>query len=314
LINAALHSRMGASALRVAGLVALPELSAVRLEHALARLGVQTASAAALAALPGPELRRSVVVVQDAFTSHYDTGLVADFCELLQRLGFLPWLAPFRPNGKPQHVLGFLGAFERTAAANARMLRELAEAGVDLVGVDPSMTLTYRAEYLKALGKDAVPQVALPQEWLAARLPELRRTDANLSSAWAVLPHCTERTNAPAATAEWIGVFRKLGLELRIVASGCCGMAGLYGHERVHRSTSEHVYKLSWERIVEDRRHAGRLMATGYSCRCQVAEMEGVQLPHPLQVLLRTVKDSARESREKSTAPPVERDERHEEA
>ena len=32
--------------------------------------------------------RRSVVVVQDAFTSHYDTGVVLDVFELLARLGF----------------------------------------------------------------------------------------------------------------------------------------------------------------------------------------------------------------------------------
>ncbi len=35
-------------------------------------------------------------------------------------LGIRPWLAPFRPNGKPLHVHGFLGAFERVAAATPR--------------------------------------------------------------------------------------------------------------------------------------------------------------------------------------------------
>ncbi len=58
--------------------------------------------------------------MQDAFTSYYDTGVVLDFFELLSRLGFTPWLAPFKPNGKPQHVLGFLGEFERTAACQRR--------------------------------------------------------------------------------------------------------------------------------------------------------------------------------------------------
>ena len=39
---------------------------------------------------------------------------------LLIALGFRPWLAPFRPNGKPLHVHGFLGAFERLAARQRR--------------------------------------------------------------------------------------------------------------------------------------------------------------------------------------------------
>ena len=84
----------------------------------------------------------------------------------------MPWLAPFRPNGKPLHVHGFLGRFERVAARNAAMLRALAAESVPLVGLDPSMTLTYRSEY-KALGADSVPKVQLVQEWLAQRLDEL---------------------------------------------------------------------------------------------------------------------------------------------
>src|SRR3712207_7606316 len=40
---------------------------------------------------------------------------------------------------------GFLGMFERVARVNATMLHELAATGVELVGIDPSMTLTYRS-------------------------------------------------------------------------------------------------------------------------------------------------------------------------
>ena len=49
---------------------------------------------------------------------------VLDVIDLMTELGARPWLAPFRPNGKPLHVHGFLGAFARTAAANAAMLRD----------------------------------------------------------------------------------------------------------------------------------------------------------------------------------------------
>ena len=170
------------------------------------------------------------------------------------------------------------------------MLRELASTGVSLVGVDPSMTLAYRAEYVKALGKEAVPVISLPQEWLAERLDELPQLAAEGSPTWSLLPHCTERTNAPAATSDWVKVGRRLGVELQIAASGCCGMAGLYGHERANRSTSETIYGLSWGPILADARYAGRTLATGYSCRCQAGLVDGLQLMHPLQLLLRAVK------------------------
>jgi Fe-S oxidoreductase len=287
LVNALSHGRLGRRMARSVGLIALPELGTIDMHAELQRRGVRLATPSALNALNEVERRKSVVVVQDAFTTHYDTTVVLDFLELLQRLGFRPWLAPYHPNGKPQHVLGMLDEFERTARLNANMLSELAVTGVSLVGVEPSMTLAYRAEYVKALGKETVPEILLPQEWLAERLNELPELDADGTQAWTLLPHCTERTNAPAATSEWVRVARRLGVDLQIAASGCCGMAGLYGHESANRSTSETIYGLSWGPILVDARHAGRTVATGYSCRSQVKLIDGLQLSHPLQLLLR---------------------------
>ena len=126
------------------------------------------------------------------------------------------------------------------------------------------MTLAYRAEYVKSLGKETVPHVALPQEWLTQRLDELPQRAVNGAPSWTLLPHCTERTNAPAATSDWVKVGRRLGVDLQIASSGCCGMAGLYGHELANRSTSEAIYGLSWGPILADAGHAGRTVATGY--------------------------------------------------
>jgi len=313
LVNALTHSRLGRHMARRIGLVALPELDAIDMRATLKRKGVSVATPSALGALSEADRRKSVVVVQDAFTTHYDSAVVLDLLELLQRLGFRPWLAPFRPNGKPQHVLGLLDQFRRTAGLNAGMLSELASTGVSLVGLDPSMTLAYRAEYVKTLGKEAVPPITLPQEWLAQRLDELPQGSVDGQPAWMLLPHCTERTNAPAATADWVKVGRRLGVELQIAASGCCGMAGLYGHELANRPTSETIYGLSWGPILAEARHAGRTLATGYSCRCQVALIDGLQLMHPVQLLLRAVKGgAAAQSLHANTAAVRER-EHHEE-
>jgi Fe-S oxidoreductase len=131
-----------------------------------------------------------------------------------------------------------------------------------------------------------VPEVALPPEWLVRRLDELSELEFDGSHRWSLLPHCTERTNAPAATSQWLQLARRFGIELQIVQSGCCGMAGLYGHERANRKTSEAIYDMSWRSILSDPHSAGRTLATGYSCRCQAALMDGLQLAHPIQLLL----------------------------
>ena len=52
--------------------------------------GIKTATPQALAALSAAERARSVVVVQDAFTSHFEPGLVLDLLDLLAALGFIP--------------------------------------------------------------------------------------------------------------------------------------------------------------------------------------------------------------------------------
>ena len=290
LSNAFTSSRMGRAILANVGLVELPTLDTIDLHAELAARGVHEASVQALAGLSDAERAKSVIVVQDAFTSYYDAAVVLDFVELIGRLGFVPWIAPFRPNGKPQHVLGFLGAFERTARKNAAVLDQLASTGVPLVGVDPSMTLAYRAEYTKALGEQHVPAVKLPQEWLASRIDTLPQIPVDDANEWALLPHCTERTNAPGSVTDWQRVALRLGVQLQVLPSGCCGMAGLYGHERANRTRSEAIYRLSWAHHLADPRHAGRLTATGYSCRSQVGIVDDMQLLHPLQLLLRRVR------------------------
>ncbi len=165
------------------GLVAIPALSTFDLAGALGRLGVATATPLALRGLGAEERKKSVVIVQDAFTTHFEAELVADLCALLVELGFRPWLAPYRPNGKPLHVHGFLARFGQVAAEGAASLRALAAEGVPLVGLDPSMTLTYRSEYAAALPAGAVPKVEMVQEWLSGRLGEIAPREGGAASA-----------------------------------------------------------------------------------------------------------------------------------
>ncbi|WP_043838794.1 D-2-hydroxyglutarate dehydrogenase YdiJ [Muricoccus aerilatus] len=290
LYNAAVASAPGRAALRAVGLVDSPRLSGIDPGAALAARGVAFATPEALRALPVAERDRSVVLVQDAFTSFNETPLLLDVVELLQALGAHPWVAPFRPNGKPLHVHGFLGAFGKAAERNAAMLRALAATGVPLVGIDPSMALTYRSEYPDA-GVEA-PPVLLLQEWLAQRGGEVPQ--ARPQAPFRLLLHCTERTNAAASPREWRTAFGRHGLALEVVATGCCGMAGTYGHEAEHRAMSEHLYGLSWARHVAV---GGSLMATGYSCRSQVKRLDGVTLHHPAQALLAAIREGSGQSR-----------------
>ncbi|MDY7115733.1 FAD-linked oxidase C-terminal domain-containing protein [Halomonas sp. SSL-5] len=288
LYNAALGNRLVERLLAgPVGMVDSPTLSRASLRKQLAAWGVAEATPTSLGLLTDAQKARSVVIVQDAFTSYFEARLVMDIVELLSRLDIKVFVAPFSPNGKPLNVQGFLGAFERTAAKQARRLRALAEFGVPLVGIDPAMTLAYRQEYVKALGADAVPEVLLLQEWLVTRANTLAPRGLNLEDpGFRLLSHCTEATNAPGSPKAWQQLFAAFGLELELVATGCCGMSGTYGHEARNLETSKTIYAQSWQPVVEDASNRGRLLATGYSCRSQVKRLSETTLPHPLQALL----------------------------
>ena len=169
-------------------------------------------------------------------------------------------------------------------------MRDLGRQGLPLVGIDPSMTLTYRSEYAQALGGSELPKVQLLQEWLATRLDRIAPLQGG--GTLRLLPHCTERTNAPGAVRDWQAVFAHLGLRLDVPAAGCCGMAGTYGHEARHRATSEAIYGLSWARHVAEAPGC-TLLADGYSCRSQAKLVDGVRLRHPVQALLDHVRTGA---------------------
>lgn len=274
LVNTLLAERLG--------MVDSPTLSDFDFRATCRRFAVQTATPKRLAELDESLRARSLILVQDAFTRYFETPVFAAFIELASRLGYRVLLAPYSANGKPLHVQGFLGAFARTARRNARRLQALANFGIPLVGLDPAMTLVYRQEYAKLDGLDC-PAVLLPQEWLAEALPS---SDAEApSGSYRLLAHCTEKTNATAATALWGQVFRQAGLQLATQATGCCGMSGTYGHEARNLETSRAIFAQSWEPALA-REDAGEALATGYSCRSQTQRLRQQRLRHPIEALL----------------------------
>ncbi|MDF3136653.1 FAD-binding and (Fe-S)-binding domain-containing protein [Pseudomonas extremaustralis] len=265
------------------GMVDSPLISRFDFSTVAKRWNVQPATPARLVALSPTELSRSVVIVQDAFTRYFETPLLASFIELARRMGYQVFLAPYSPNGKPLHVQGFLSAFNKAAIRNASQLQALSDSGVRLVGLDPAMTLVYRQEYSKVPGLMKAPMIELPQEWLLACITEA--PISKVPGTFRLLAHCTEKTNVPASSKQWIEVFRRMNLELIVEATGCCGMSGTYGHESRNQETSRVIFDQSWKRkLAEDM--PGEPLATGYSCRSQVKRLSGRALRHPLEVLL----------------------------
>ncbi|MYM58385.1 FAD-binding protein [Vibrio sp. OCN044] len=230
-----------------------------------------------------------VVIVQDPFTSYYDADVVEDFAKLLVKLGKTPVLLPFKPNGKAQHVKGFLKQFAHTAETTADFLRQVANCNLSMVGVDPALVLCYRDEYNEVLGeKRGDFEVLNVHEWLEPRLEEFEATASKSTEPWYLFSHCTEKTKMPNAEKEWGRIFTHFGASLNTVPVGCCGMAGTFGHEVDKLEMSRDIYGLSWKPQIEQL-PKDRCLVSGYSCRSQVKRFDSTKMQHPLQALLKIV-------------------------
>ncbi|AOY88487.1 FAD-binding oxidoreductase [Marinobacter salinus] len=271
--------------IRRLGMVDSPLLSKRSPLGTARRLGIRIAREEELKGLDERERERSLIIVQDAFTSYFETDTFTAILECLQRLGFRVWLLPFHPNGKPLHVHGFLKQFRKTATSHTRLLASHARSGIPMVGIDPSMTLAFRAEYRKYVSAD-VPNILLLQEYLSHRT-ELFNPGTRLQPDQRItlLGHCSEKTNVSGSMAQWQHIFSAVGVPLDIESVGCCGMAGTYGHESRHAATSKRIYELSWNKKVQMLKDTDVLLATGYSCRSQVKRFENLRIQHPLEYL-----------------------------
>jgi FAD/FMN-containing dehydrogenase/Fe-S oxidoreductase len=289
----ALHNTIMGSALikrvmqSTIGYVDMPLLSSPTLVQRTAGV-VEPFDLQALSNMNANEQRQRVVIVQDPFTSFYDAQCVEHLVSVIVKVGLIPVLMPFTPNGKPAHVKGFLDKFKEQAKNMVAQLNAIHKLGITMVGADASLVLCFRDEYVKTLGeKRGDFHVHTIDEWLN-ELPEfenIARTALNTTSRpYTLMAHCSEKTALPQASARWVSIFEKLGASLLPRASGCCGMAGTFGHEVSNLDASRSLFDMSWSSAFEDQQKS-EVLVTGFSCRSQVARFQGTKPKHPIHVI-----------------------------
>lgn len=250
----------------------------------LPRLSLDGLAKAGYRVLPAGRIRRmawpgkTVCLVQDPFTALFDTQAIIAVADGLLALGYRPIIVSAMAGGKAAHVLGDRKGFRQQAKRLRKQLDRIAAGGLPMVGIDPAFVMMLRQEYQKA-GLHISAPVLLPQEFLASRLdagdvwPTMR--DEHREK---LFLHCTEATQ-PHMAAQWRRVFERLGLSIEVVSTGCCGMAGLFGHLDRHQTVSRNLFALSWESHIEGEE---RIVATGFSCRCQTERFSKALAIHPM--------------------------------
>ena len=84
------------------------------------------------------------------------------------------------------------------------------------------------------------------------------------------------------------------GIDLHVIPSGCCGMAGSFGYEKEHYEVSMAIGEMVLFPAVRNATKDGTkeviIAAPGTSCRQQILDGTGVKALHPIEVLYRHLK------------------------
>ncbi len=225
-----------------------------------------------------------VVLLADAFSSVFERDEMEAAVDLLEQLGHRTAVAPLRPTAKFEHVKGMRKRFARAATRQQSLLEEITAVGATAVSIDPAITLLHHHDYAKVAPGYPGASVRPIVELLAERSDSLPRT-ANPRNVL-LFGHCTEQAQAPEWIAQWADILRSVGHDVRVASSGCCGMAGVFGHEAEHADMSRDLYRLSWTPQLGSSAEVWHdvALATGWSCRSQ-AHRHGDSMQSPLGLL-----------------------------
>ena len=79
-------------------------------------------------------------------------------------------------------------------------------------------------------------------------------------------------------------------LEIEVLDSGCCGMAGSFGYEKEHYELSMKIGEDRLFPAVRNKADEAGIVACGFSCRHQISDATGVKAKHLVEVLRGSVK------------------------
>jgi Fe-S oxidoreductase len=233
-----------------------------------------------------------VLLFNDTFTNYYNPAVGMAGVQVLESLGLAVTLAPNVCCGRPLISQGLLDEARRQALLNTLRLFAAAERGTTIAFFEPSC-LSAIAEDTPALLRGSQQQRALTVASRARLFEEVveERCQAGASLALSSGPakivlhgHCHQKAMGRVAPARAL-LARVPGAAVVDLDSGCCGMAGSFGYHREHFDVSRAIAE---RRLLPAARQLGAdavLVASGVSCRHQVADFTGVRALHPAELL-----------------------------
>ncbi|HCI80480.1 MAG TPA: FAD-binding oxidoreductase [Ktedonobacter sp.] len=188
--------------------------------------------------------------------------------------------------GRPLYDYGFLDQAEALLRQILHTLRPYIEAGVPVVGLEPSCVSVFRDELRNILPDDVDGQRLSHQTFLLSEFLEKKVKNyqpPKLHGKAIVHGHCHHK--AIMRMTDEKKLLSQMGLDYTMLDSGCCGMAGAFGFEKDHYDVSikagERVLLPAVRKADDDT----LIIADGFSCREQIAQDTNRTALHMAQVL-----------------------------
>lgn len=237
--------------------------------------------------------RAPVALFTDTFTNYYTPAVGMAGADVLNMVGLDVELAPNVCCGRPLISQGLLAEARQQAAQNADRLYPLAANGRALVFFEPSCLSAIREDAPALLQGDerrralmVAERSVLFEELVEDELQSGRaRLDFRQGPARIVLHgHCHQKAMGKVAAARAL-LSRVPGATVVDLDAGCCGMAGSFGYAREHFDVSRAIGE---RRLLPAARALGSdavLVASGMSCRHQVADFTDARALHPAELV-----------------------------
>ena len=245
--------------------------------------------------------RPEVALFADTFTTWFEPENARAAVRVLEAAGFLVRLAAPPPGerrplccGRTFLAAGLVEEARRELARTFAALGSFIERGVPVVGLEPSCLLTFRDEALAlGFGREVGEARFLMFEELLAGAAGERGLDLPLrplAGRRALLHgHCHQKAfGVMPALERTLGLVP--GLEVGVIESSCCGMAGAFGYEAANYETSMAMGELNLLPAVRAADRDTLIVAGGTSCRHQVADGTGRPAWHVARVLERALR------------------------
>ncbi len=181
------------------------------------------------------------------------------------------------------------GMVERARAQARRMLAAL-DGDAPVIGLEPSCLLTLRDEFRSLLPGAAAEALAnralLLSEFLARTKPALVLQSLPVTAH--VHGHCHQKSFG--AFPDALAALRLIpDLEVRPIASSCCGMAGAFGYQAETATVSRAMAEAALLPAVRAAGAEDIIVADGTSCRHQIRDLSGRAAVHSARVLARAL-------------------------